>query len=481
MSLSLGLQLALKSLRQHRLRSVLTLLGVTIGVAVVIVMAAIAAGARQSIAQQIRAAGANMIQVSAGNYSQGDQDPGSGDVAETTVAGGAGTSPEPIAHASRAARARGARGDGWAGQGVSPRLPGRGASMALQIADVAAIGQEVDGVRLHSAGVTDTAVIASGQARLLVRLQGGDVDYQAIRAFTVQRGRFFDTRQVVDRSPVLVLSAAAAGELFGAVDPIGRSVEIRRKAFLIVGVVEKSGGLAAGSKQPEVFLPYTAAQDLLGITHLHAAAVSIERAGDATRVARDIIVLLRTRHGLGPDDADDFTVKTQAREAILGKGVNPLVARAVAGSVVNLDQVTLAEIAESLERSGRTMTLLLAGVAGIALLVGGIGIMNIMLVSVTERTREIGLRLAVGATGRDVMVQFLAEAVTLSLAGGVIGIVIGAALSGGVGRLLRWSTTVSPASVVAAAGVAALVGVFFGFYPARQASRLDPIVALRHE
>jgi ABC-type antimicrobial peptide transport system permease subunit len=361
-------------------------------------------------------------------------------------------------------------------------LPGRGASTALQLADVTAIGQEIDGVRLQSAGVTDTAVVASSQTRLLVRLQGADVDYQAIRAFAISRGRFFDASQVGDRSPVMVLSAAAAGALFGAEEPVGRVVEIRRKRFTIIGVAERSGGLAsAGSKQPEVFLPYTAAQDLLGIKHLHTAAVSIERAGDATRVARDIIVLLRGRHGLGADDADDFTVKTQARDAILGKGVNPLVARAVAGSVVNLDQVTLAQIAESLERSSRTMTLLLAGVASIALLVGGIGIMNIMLVSVTERTREIGLRLAVGATGRDVMVQFLAEAVTLSLTGGVIGIAIGAAASGGVGRVLRWSTTVSPASVVVAAGVAAAVGIFFGFYPARQASRLDPIVALRHE
>ena len=158
-----------------------------------------------------------------------------------------------------------------------------------------------------------------------------------------------------------------------------------------------------------------------------------------------------------------------------------MLARAVAGSVVNLDEVTLAEIATSLERSSRTMTALLASVASVSLLVGGIGIMNIMLVSVTERTREIGLRMALGARGRDVLVQFLAEAVTLSMLGGLAGVVIGVFGSGGVGRLLRWSTVVSPSSVALSVLVAAMVGVFFGFYPARQASQLDPIDALRFE
>ncbi len=479
MPLAMSLQLALRAIRQHRLRSALTLLGITIGVAVVIVMAAIAAGARQSIARQIQAAGANLIQVTAGNYSQGDQDPGSGDVAEIGLAGGATISAEPVPHAAAPPT-----GDGWAGQGISPRLPGRGASTRLSVADVAAIGDQVVGVSRLSPYVTDTAVVFAAGTRLFARLQGADVDYPSIRGLTLRAGRFFDAAQVTAEAPVLVLSAPAAAALFPSGDAVGRLVQVRRREYRIIGVVDRPGGFAGAgtsSGHPEVLLPYTAAQALLGVPHLHGIAVSVERAGDATRVSRDIVGVLRRRHALGAGDPDDFTVKTQARDAILGKGVNPLVARAVAGSVVNLDQVTLAQIAESLERSSRTMTLLLASVASIALLVGGIGIMNIMLVSVTERTREIGLRLAVGATGRDVMVQFLAEAVTLSLIGGVAGVITGIATSGGVGRLLRWSTTISPESVAVAVTVAAAVGVFFGFYPARQASRLDPIVALRHE
>ena len=225
---------------------------------------------------------------------------------------------------------------------------------------------------------------------------------------------------------------------------------IRGHAYSVVGVVEPSGGFGmAANELPEVYLPYTTAQDLLDITHLQRRRHRGRRAGESTRVARDITRLLRDRHGLGPDEPDDFTVRTQARDAVLGKGVNPLLARAVAGSVVNLDRVTIAEMAVSLERSSRTMTALLASVASVSLLVGGIGIMNIMLVSVTERTREIGLRMALGARGRDVLVQFLAEAITLSLVGRRSPASRSASrASGSVGRLLQWSTAVSPASVV---------------------------------
>ena len=477
MSWSLCLELAVKSLRQHRLRSALTLIGITIGVAVVIVMASIAAGARQSIAQQIRAAGANTIQVTAGNYSRGDQDPGSGDVAEIGLAGGAGTSPEPVPHAAHPPK-----GDGWAGQGISPRLPGRGASTALDAADVTAVADRVDGVRLTSATVSDTAVLAVGSSRLFVRLQGGDVDYQSIRGFTVTAGRFISRAQVANRDAVLVFSSAVARQLFRDVDPLGRTVEIRRKPFTVIGVVDRPMALAGGaSGLPEVVLPYTTAQKLLGIMHLHGIAVSIERAGDATRVARDIVAVLRTAHSLAAEDPDDFTVKTQARDAILGKGVNPLVARAVAGSVVNLDEVTLAQIAESLERSSRTMTLLLASVASIALLVGGIGIMNIMLVSVTERTREIGVRRALGARRRTILLQFLIESSVVAAVGGSVGTVLGLGIAQVVALATPLAAAVTPSAVALGLGFSAAVGLLFGSWPAWRAARLDPVEALRYE
>jgi len=174
-------------------------------------------------------------------------------------------------------------------------------------------------------------------------------------------------------------------------------------------------------------------------------------------------------------------VATQARQALANGGMRPDVARAVVGNVAGLEKVTLEQLAKTLERASRTMTALLASIAGVSLLVGGIGIMNIMLLSVTERTREIGVRRAVGARARDVRRQFVAEAVTLSLAGGFIGILLGVAASIGIAQLLQWSTSISLAAVVLSFGVAALVGIFFGWYPARQAARLDPIQSLRYE
>jgi ABC-type antimicrobial peptide transport system permease subunit len=373
-------------------------------------------------------------------------------------------------------------GKGWAGMGVSPRLPGRGKATTLSVEDAFALAGDVPGIRYQAAGVSETAVMSGGNARLFGRLQGTDVEYPLMRALTMRAGHFFDDHDVAQRARVLVLSSEAARKLFGRdLDPSGREVRIRERTFTVIGVAARPAALGGSTGLDEVFVPYTAVQDLLGIDHLQNIAISVASAGEATRIARDVTHVLRKRHALKPTDADDFMVRTQAREAVSGKGVSPLYARAVAGSVVNLDEVTMAEMAASLERSSRTMTALLASVASVSLLVGGIGIMNIMLVSVTERTREIGLRMAVGARGRDVMMQFLAEATTLSVVGGLAGILVGIGASGSVGRLLRWSTAVSPASVVIAMSVAAALGIFFGFYPARQASRLEPVNALRFE
>jgi ABC-type antimicrobial peptide transport system permease subunit len=238
---------------------------------------------------------------------------------------------------------------------------------------------------------------------------------------------------------------------------------------------------SAAATSDELVLPFSALQDLLQISHIHAIEIAVAEAGQATRVALEVTRLLRERHGLGPDEPDDFVVRTQARDAITGKGINPLIARAVAGSVVNLDEVTLAKIASTLERSSRTMTMLLATVASVSLLVGGIGIMNVMLVSVVERTPEIGLRMAVGARGRDVLLQFLTEAIALSLAGGIAGVVVGVAASGALTRLMKWTAVITPTSIAVPVIVAAATGVFFGFYPARRAALLQPLDALRFE
>jgi len=478
MELLSTVQLALRAIGRNRLRSALTLLGITIGVAVVIVMVAIGTGAQRAIERQVRAAGANLVTVSAGNYSPGDLDPSSGDVSETgELAGGAGVSSSTAAHKATPS-------SGWAGMAVSPRVPGRGASTKLSVEDSQAVATQVSGVRAVAPGMNESAVMWNGTTSMFGRLHGTDAVLADMRGLTMRSGRFLTSSDVTSQANVIVLTPSVASKLFApGVEVVGQSIRIRQTQFTVVGVVDKSAGLgpATGASLDEVYAPYSAVQRLLNMNYLQSVSVFVDQAGESTRIAADVTKLLRARHTLGATDPDDFTVRTQARDAINGKGVNPLLARAVAGSVVNLDEVTLAEIASSLERSSRTMTALLASVASVSLLVGGIGIMNIMLVSVTERTREIGLRMALGARGRDVLVQFLVEAITLSTLGGLVGVVIGVVGSGSIGRMLRWATVISPASVVIAVGVAALVGIFFGFYPARQASRLDPIDALRFE
>jgi len=478
MELLATVHLALRAINRHRLRSALTLLGITIGVAVVIVMVAIGTGAQRSIEKQVKAAGANLVTVVAGNYSPGNLDPSSGDVSEGgELAGGAAVSGSTLAHKATAT-------GGWAGMSVSPRVAGHGASMRLSVDDSAAVQRQVAGVSAVAPGMSESVVFWNGRTSTFGRLQGTDAPLPEMRALQMRSGRFFSEGDVASRRAVLVLTPTVASKLFGGADAaVGGHVRIRQTDFTVLGVTERSAGLgqAGAAGLDEVYAPYTSVQQLLNLTYLQSMAVAVVQAGESTRIASDITRLLRERHGLGPTDPDDFTVRTQARDAVTGKGVNPLLARAVAGSVVNLDEVTLAEIATSLERSSRTMTALLASVASVSLLVGGIGIMNMMLVSVTERTREIGLRMALGARSRDVLVQFLIEAIALSLLGGLAGVVIGVVGSGGIGRALRWATVVSPASVAIAVAVAGLVGVFFGFYPARQASRLDPIDALRFE
>jgi putative ABC transport system permease protein len=495
MALSTSLRLALRTLRRNGLRSALTLLGVTIGVAVVITMVALGTGARMAIEQHVRAAGTNQITVVAGNYMRIADDFGSdvveggggaeiasgGEAGLGGLAGGSGLKPsigQPKAAASDAA-------DWWPGKGISPRLPGKGAATTLSVGDAQAIAREIRGVSYRTPGVSDTAVVTAAPERLFARLQGTDVELPSIRVLTPKAGRFFTAQEIAGRARVAVLSSSASAKLFGEVrTPIGLRIETRKQTFEVVGVVDRPGGFGGNDRSgafDEIFLPYTTLQDVLHVNYLHTVTLAVAVTGESSRVSQDIVRLLRQRHGLGPHDPDDFTVKPQARDAVVGKGLNPMLARAVMGSVVGLDRVTLEEMAQTLERSSRTMSALLASVAAVSLLVGGIGIMNIMLVSVTERTREIGLRMAVGARGRDVLVQFLAEATTLSMTGGIIGIVLGVAASGSVGRLLHWATVISPASIFVAAGVAAAVGIFFGFYPARQASRLDPIDALRYE
>ena len=330
---------------------------------------------------------------------------------------------------------------------------GQGNASTLVPEDAAAIAQ-LPGVQYVAAGSNTRGQIIAGNQNWNTQVQGTDVDMPLIRSWPVREGAFFTPQDVSTASKVAVLGSVTRDQLFGPeTSPIGDVIRIANQPFTIVGVMGSKGQSGMGQDQDDtIFVPYTTVmKKLRGITNIQMVSVSAASAGETSRVADNIATLLRTRHKIQAGEPDDFMVRT------------------------------MEEMASVRKEATQTMTALLASIAGVSLLVGGIGIMNIMLVSVTERTREIGLRMAIGARGRDVLLQFLVEAVVLSLFGGGIGIALGFGVAQGVTFFQGWPTAVSANAVGVAFGFAAMTGVFFGFYPARKAAALDPIDALRFE
>jgi ABC-type antimicrobial peptide transport system permease subunit len=326
--------------------------------------------------------------------------------------------------------------------------------------------------------------MSAGERHYFGRVVGVSPAFARMHSWRWRSGAMFDDGQLETGADVAVLGTAAGEQLFGpGVNPVGRTLVLRGRMYSVVGVTDSQV-----EDQPDcVFVPLTSVQKALNISHLQTITIAAERAGDTARIASETARLLRIRHHIGSGDgsetrgvADDFLVRTEAAKA-LSQGLYTSAAVFVLANLPQLDQITAEEMSGTLQQTSTTLTVLLASIAAISLVVGGIGIMNIMLVSVTERTREIGVRLAVGARSRDVLAQFLIEALTLSIVGGLCGVAFGFAASFAVTRLLEWQTAMSPGAVALAFGTALGVGVFFGLYPARKASQLDPIDALRFE
>ena len=405
MMLAAILKVAVRALKRNALRSLLTLLGMIIGVGTVIATTSIGNGAKAQVEARIAALGQNVIIIFSGNVTRG---------------------------------------------GFSM---GFGSAGTLTQGDFDAIRREVSGVAGASPEVRGNAQLAFGNQNLATQVTGVGEDYLSVRAWQLSSGENFTDVDVRNANKVCLIGKTTAQTLFGDGDPVGQIIRIKSAPFTVVGALAAKGMSMGGSDQDDIVLvPYTSAMKrLTGATSFRSFLVQAASADLVPEVQEEIMNLLRQRHRIGEGKDDDFIVRTQQ------------------------------EITEVATETSKVMTVLLGAIAGISLLVGGIGIMNIMLVSVTERTREIGVRLAVGARSYDILLQFLTEAVALSILGGVIGIGLGILSSELVTMNLGWPTLVSTNWIFISFLASVAIGIFFGFYPARKAAQLDPIDALRYE
>ncbi|MDT8398825.1 MAG: ABC transporter permease [Pseudomonadales bacterium] len=521
--------LALQSLLRNRVQTGLAMMGVTVGVSALVTSISLGRGAREAIQDQLLAAGVNMIIVTAGNY-QVEQGSG-GDGVEADHGSISDPRLKGLLNALQITRMN-AQSGGYisavheprqsflqatnytsvarpgqflnvhfeddpfavhdhptASQRLGDSMAGLGAAATLTIEDARAIETRIPGVQYTASGVHENARIKVNDEngrQWFTRLHGTEENLPRIRSgWHFPSGEFLTRRQLESAEQVMVLGRVVADKLFGeGVDPVGKTVSLWNQPFEITGIVDSKGWAthpAIGDDQFDaIYVPVTTVHRLLNLSKLNTITITSKSAGDTTRIAGEIVDLLRQRHGITDMMADDFTVKTQAAQ-LLGKGLSPELARVVAGNMESVDDLTIDKLSQSLERANRTMMILLAGIAGVSLLVGGIGVMNLLLLSVTQRTREVGLRIAMGARSRDIATQFIIEAISLCLIGGLIGAVLGIFIASGIEQFFQWSTDISILSTVVAIAVAILLGILSGVYPAQRAARLDPIGALHAE
>lgn len=510
------LPMAIAALMRNRAQASLAILGVMIGVAALVTSLALGRGAQDALNDQLRAAGANVILITSGNY-QVRRDPGPDPNAKLGVGH---TAFDPgAAPGSGGARlwrsayrpdylqgglfARGllipvhaeddpleSHDHPLARERLGDMAAGLGSAATLTRADARAIGESIDGVQFVVSGVHENARVfvkdSPDKKQWFTRLHGTEADLPEVRAgWTINKGRFISVGDLEKSAQVMVLGRVVSDRLFGeGADPVGQTLLLWNQPFRVIGVV----GSRSWATQPvpgddqfdAVYVPVTTVYRLLNLSKLNTVTVTTESVGDTSRVAKEITKLLRFRHAIGEAEPDDFTVTTMAQQ-VLGKGLPPDLARGVTGNLESVESLTVEQLSGSFTRANRTMLVMLASVAAVSLLVGGIGVMNLLLLSVTQRTREVGLRIALGARRSDIAAQFVLEAVILSIIGGLLGILIGVLASSGLERIFQWSAVVSPLAAGVAVVVAALLGVLSGVYPARRAARLDPIEALRHE
>jgi len=471
-ALSKSRSIALRALFRNKLQTVLTMSGITVGVATVLTMIAVGSGAQTAIENQVRAAGMNVILVSSGNYRMKQQWTSDGETEEQNTGYDAASlsGPQPSIQKE---------------ESDPENSAGLGAANTLSLDDAAAVAR-LPGVQYVSAGIADNARVEYGDDGWFTRFHAEQASLPKIRrAWIFLHGRFFTSSEVNSGKSVAVLGSIVSQRLFGDQDPVGKVVKAKDHNFTVIGEIASASWMVPAARGDDqfdaIYVPVTTGQAVMGRQSLDNLTVSTKSTGEVTKVSRSMTALLRLRHSLVGTEPDDFTVATEAHKSLTKGGMRTDIARAVVGNVSSLDKLTLDQLAKTLDHASATMAALLAGVAAVSLVVGGIGIMNIMLLSVTERTREIGIRRAVGARSEDVMLQFLMEAVLLSLTGGALGILAGVLAAKSISSIVQWSTSISPTAVALSFGISAAVGILFGYYPAREAARVSPMTSLRYE
>lgn len=408
MKLSNLLQIAIRALQRNKLRALLTMLGIIIGVAAVIAMVAIGQGSKQSIQNQLSSMGSNMITVRP--------------FSNTTVGGGA-------------------------------RLD-QSSLQTLTMKDIKQIQNNSKYISEVSPSVSAKGQVINGNKNWPTTIMGISPDYLKIRDWPLKEGNIFNDGNVVSLAKVCLVGQTVVDNLFSpGEDPVGKVIRFNKIPFTIIGVLVAKGENAFGNDQDDIVLaPYSTVQErILSISYIQNIYASSISENTTDSAVAELTRILRQSHNLKASDDDDFLIRTQA------------------------------ELINTFSSTSQLLTVLLTAIAGISLVIGGIGIMNIMYVSVTERTKEIGLRMSIGARGIDILMQFLIEAIVISIIGGIIGVLLGIGATQLISIFLKWPTLISVSSIVISFAVCGITGIFFGYYPAVKASRLDPIEALHYE
>lgn len=400
-----SIEIAFNALLSNKLRSILTMLGIIIGVGAVIAMISVGMGVQQKVTNSIASLGSNMLIVMPGSANSG---------------------------------------------GVRSAA---GSSQKLKLEDAEAIKEKIKNIDYVAPTVNSSYQVVYGNQNWNTSVYGVTPEYMAIRDLTVSTGSFITQNDLSTRTRTAVIGTTVAANLFGTVNPVGKTFRIDSSPYKIIGVLESKGQSSMGRDQDDVILiPLTTAQErLLGITYIQSINIQVSQLDKMDQVQNQIETLLRQRHRIIGNKEDDFTVRN------------------------------LTSLMETMSSTTTMLTLFLGSIAAISLVVGGIGIMNIMMVSVTERTREIGIRKALGATFKNIMMQFLIESISIGVIGGFLGIVFGISTSLLISKFGGFTTVITAAPIILSFGFSVGIGLFFGIYPARKAAKLDPIEALRYE